>query len=120
MELFPHVPDVLRGIHDRGARALVVTNGNPRQQRNKVAAIDWRGHDASLEFHYAAETAPKPDPAVFSRNILPRHGLDRSAYLFVGDAASDRAFAHNCGVAFMWADRFHDIFRPMAGRQSGK
>jgi FMN phosphatase YigB (HAD superfamily) len=120
LSLYPHAHEVLKGVRDRGCPALVVTNGNPRQQRNKVAGIDWRGEDAFLEFHYAAETAPKPDPSLFLRIIQPRHGLDRSRYLFVGDSESDHLFARNCGIAFMWAGRLPEICQTAIRRKGGQ
>jgi putative hydrolase of the HAD superfamily len=112
LALYDHIPYVLQDIRDRGMTTLVVTNGNAAQQRNKVSAIDWLGFDASMEFHFAAETTPKPDPSVFLGGISVRHGIDRGAYLFIGDAETDRAFARNCGVSFMWADRLRELFPP--------
>jgi FMN phosphatase YigB (HAD superfamily) len=118
LALYDHIPYVLRDIRDRAVTALVVTNGNAAQQRNKVSGIDWLGYDTSMEFHYAAETAPKPDPSVFLGPIRMRHGIDNGAYLFIGDAETDRAFARNCGVSFMWADRLRELYRPRMAQAS--
>lgn len=81
--------------HFRGPIYLV-TNGNPRQQRNKLAAlgISYRFDGVVL----ANEVQKKPSALALAPLLQVKGSLGRS--LYIGDSDVDRDFATNCDLSF--------------------
>lgn len=78
-----------------GRRIYLVTNGNPRQQRNKLAAlgIEYRFDRVVL----ANEVSKKPSPLALEP--LRAQGCLRKC-IYIGDSEVDREFAENCCLPF--------------------
>lgn len=94
---FHWVPKALNSIEGKCA---LVTNGNPRQQRNKLTQLVPEELTRRFEFFFANEAAPKPNPMVFSliRSVFK---VDASQCLMVGDSDTDRDFAENIGAHYL-------------------
>ena len=99
--LYPTSHELLLGALAH-SKVFVITNGNVRQQENKVNQIDWCGLRKHIDIIYANATQPKPDPASFrSLNIA----TDKKC-LYIGDTESDQLFAKNCGIDFQFIQSF--------------
>jgi FMN phosphatase YigB (HAD superfamily) len=61
-----------------------LTNGNPQQQRNKIACIDWGKIFNDIAFVFADEIKRKPSPESVEF-ILKKHELDAANVLLIGD-----------------------------------
>lgn len=95
---FPWVPKVLEYID---VNCALVTNGNPRQQRNKLKQLAPKELTNRFDFFFFAnEVAPKPSPKVFSL-IQEAIGVDASQCLMVGDSDVDSDFAHSIGGHYL-------------------
>lgn len=78
---------------------VILTNGNVRQQKNKVANIQWEG--LQKDIIYASEIKPKPEIISFSTYLSKnRIKINQSKILMVGDSDEDRLFAQNFGCDF--------------------
>lgn len=98
LRYFPWVPKVLEDID---VKCAVVTNGNPRQQRNKLNQLVPKELTNRFDFFFFAnEVAPKPSPKVFSL-IQEAIGVDASQCLMVGDSDVDSDFAHSIGAHYL-------------------
>jgi FMN phosphatase YigB (HAD superfamily) len=76
---------------------LIITNGNPIQQANKIKQINWDNHLQPSKVVYANEYKPKPCPEVFfALSNLKSFGK----VLYIGDSEVDREFAINSGVDY--------------------
>lgn len=75
----------------------VVTNGNVKQQRNKVKYLDWQG--LSMDIFYANTIEPKPSSAIFFQKIQPKYRPKN--ILMVGDTDIDKLFSDNIGAEFL-------------------
>lgn len=82
---------------DRG-RLSIITNGNVRQQQNKVSLIDWSGQYDELTVIFANQFEPKPGRAAFEHW---KSTAGRGKAIYIGNEATDRAFAENCEIDFM-------------------
>jgi putative hydrolase of the HAD superfamily len=111
LKMNPRARRVIESELRAGRACFVLTNGNVRQQRNKIAQIDWRGIESSLVFHFADETARKPSPAGVHR-ILAEHGYAPSEVILVGDSADDAECARRAGVHFCCAHADGEIQLP--------
>ena len=108
LELRPEAEELLTALTKSGAVLAIVTNGDRRQQQNKVAALDlvdrWRAH-----VEYAADSEPKPSPRAVEL-ALEALGIANNEAVFIGDASSDEAAARSAQVRFIWAQ---EIFGPL-------
>lgn len=102
--LFPHVYDLIPQLLAEKKQIFVLTNGNPQQQRNKIAHLDWQNLDTHITFVFANEFAPKPSPSVFSDFLEPNFPIKTKKTLFVGDAETDAEFSQNVGFDFLHVD----------------
>lgn len=102
--LFPYVYDFIPQLVAEKKQIFVLTNGNPKQQRNKIAHLDWQHLDAHITFVFANEYAPKPSAKVFSDFLEPNFHLKNKKTLFIGDAETDAAFSQNVGFDFLHVD----------------
>lgn len=76
----------------------VITNGNPRQQKNKIKSLIWPATIHTKEFIFADEYEAKPSTASFKALA----GWDNlKDPLYVGDSAVDKSFAHALNFTFL-------------------
>jgi phosphoglycolate phosphatase-like HAD superfamily hydrolase len=99
--LFPYVYALIPQLVAEKKQIFVLTNGNPKQQRNKIAHLDWQNLDTYITFVFANEFAPKPSPRVFSDFLEPNFYLKTNKALFIGDAETDAEFSQNVGFDFL-------------------
>lgn len=99
ISLYPEMQRLLSALHENRKQVFVVTNGNPRQQKNKVRCIEWNEMDADMDFVYAAEQQPKPHRACFDYLKCNCH-LTESDSVMLGDSQTDEEFARNCGIDY--------------------
>ncbi len=102
--LFPYVYDLIPQLLAEKKQIFVVTNGNPTQQRNKIAHLDWQNLDAHITFIIANEFAPKPSPKVFDDFLEPNFHLKNKKIRFIGDSETDAQFSQNIGADFLHVD----------------
>ena len=103
MALFPGVEDALHRLRARGVSLALVTNGDVRQQRRKVAQYDLaRFFDVILiEGEFGAG---KPDESVY-RHVLGALDADPSDAWMVGDNLEwDVAAPQRLGLGGIWVD----------------
>lgn len=99
-QLYPHVPQTLTELRQRGAKLALVTN---KEARYAARVLDIHGLTPLLDRVICGDTLPtkKPDAAgVYS--CLAQFGVPARRALFVGDSSIDVATARNAGVA-VWA-----------------
>ena len=102
--LFPEAAEFLAGLRERKVPLALVTNGDARHQRDKIARHDLaRWFDAILiegELGYG-----KPDEAVY-REALRRLGVDAADAWMVGDHLEfDVGAPQRFGLRGVWVDR---------------
>lgn len=102
--LFPYAYRLISQLLAEKKQIFVLTNGNPEQQKNKIAHLDWQHLDAHITFVFANEYAPKPSAKVFSDFLEPNFQLKNKKTLFIGDAETDAAFSQNVGFDFLHVD----------------
>lgn len=107
--LFPYVYRLIPQLIAEKKQIFVLTNGNPTQQRNKIAHLDWQNLDTHITFVFANEFAPKPSSRVFSDFLEPNFHLKTKQTLFIGDAETDAAFSQNVGFDFLHVDYFKQV-----------
>ncbi len=99
LELYPLIVKYVEKAQEK-SNVCIVTNGNPIQQRNKVAQIDWKGIKIN-KIYYANELAPKPSNEIFKLIKEDFSLIDTSKVLMLGDSIIDRDFAINIGADFI-------------------
>ena len=108
LELRSGAAELLSELTEAGCAIAIVTNGDRRQQENKVDALGlvarW-----GIHVEYAADSEPKPSPLSVERT-LNTLGVSALQAVFVGDSASDESAAHAAHVQFVWAE---EIFGPL-------
>ena len=107
MVLHPGTADVLRHLSEQNIKLSVVTNGNPRQQRNKIAQLPWGGLEDRITFVFADQYARKPDPMALLRAI-ELVGCSASQTIMVGDADVDQSSARRADTAFVFVSELID------------
>lgn len=79
----PGVVDVVRDLHSRGIRLLVLSNMPSEVWPQLTERFDWLGlFDAAVVS--GVEKVVKPDPAIY-RILVDRHGVDPGSTAFVDD-----------------------------------
>jgi FMN phosphatase YigB (HAD superfamily) len=94
----------LEELHLDGKDIWICTNGNPKQQRNKIIQLQ-KLCSFELKVLYCHNFRPKPSPEPVSRILMFSQNSRRKA-LFVGDAWTDRLAANLAGVRFRKASSF--------------
>jgi putative hydrolase of the HAD superfamily len=102
--LFPDAPGFLAGLRARGVPLALVTNGDARQQRDKIARWELaRWFDAILiegELGFG-----KPEETVY-REALRRLGVPATEAWMVGDHIDfDVGAPQRLGIRGVWVDR---------------
>lgn len=82
-------------------KVIVLTNGNPQQQKNKIEQLDWRNLLDYVEIVYANEYAPKPSSKVFEEYIMKFYSVQPNNVLMIGDSKVDEEFAKEIGSFFI-------------------
>ena len=103
IEIFPGIRKILDTLLLQQKKIFVLTNGNPSQQRNKIACIDWGKIFNDITFVFADEIKRKPSPESVEF-ILKKHELDTANVLLIGDDISDEEAAKTAGIHFIHAD----------------
>ncbi|SCF24934.1 HAD-IA family hydrolase [Micromonospora mirobrigensis] len=102
--VYPDVADALVGLRCHGYRLGVLTNGDARQQRRKLAAIGL-GDAFDVVCCSAELGVAKPDPAAF-RLAAARLGHQPRQLRYVGDDPdTDHRAACRAGLHGTWLDR---------------
>ena len=103
-QLYTGVTPMLHAIGDAGIACVIVSNKN-----SESIQMTLRQHDCAQYFSEIYGTSihfpPKPDPALFDREIHPSFpGYAKDDFLMVGDTAVDYYFAMACGIDMAWVD----------------
>lgn len=108
LELRSGAAELLSELKETGRAIAIVTNGDRRQQENKVDALGlvarWGVH-----VEYAADSESKPSPRAVDL-ALEALGIANYQALFIGDSPSDEAAARAAHVRFVWAE---ELFGPL-------
>ena len=104
--LFPEVPEFLEALRARGAIPVLLTNGVPDLQREKLAGAGL-GEAFSLTLVSGEVGLGKPDPRLF-RMALCAFGVGPEEAVMVGDNPErDIKGALSAGIRAVWVDRGH-------------
>lgn len=83
------------------SKVIILTNGNPMQQKNKIKQIDWGNFSKDIEVIYANEYEPKPSSKVFEDYISKSYNVQSEKVLMIGDNIVDEEFAKGIGCSFI-------------------
>ena len=97
LNLIKEVKSILRLIKILKKEYIIITNGNPIQQANKIRQINWDNHLQPSKVIFANEYKPKPNPEVF---FMLNNLNSSEKVLYIGDSEVDREFALNSGIDF--------------------
>lgn|SRR6185312_8191870 len=75
---------------------IIITNGTPEQQKNKVKSINWE--TGTVKIICSNLYMPKPSPESFFK-LKQEYPLKTPIY--IGDSVEDSLFAKNCGIDFI-------------------
>jgi AHBA synthesis associated protein len=100
LALYPWAAELLRRLAEGGATLAVLTNGNRRQQVNKVDLLGLATFDPPLTVVYAVDHRPKPAPDGL-RHLLVTTGVPADRAVMVGNDPVDEASAAACGVDYV-------------------
>ncbi|GAA4075852.1 HAD family hydrolase [Nonomuraea soli] len=105
-QCYPDVRPCLEDLRDRGVRLAVLTNGDPGQQRAKLARFDLLGH---FEAVLTPTELGAAKPAAYTA-ACRWMGTDPSRAVNVGDMLeSDVNAASRAGLTGVWLDRGIDF-----------
>jgi FMN phosphatase YigB (HAD superfamily) len=95
------VPTELARLKERGARIVVVTNGESTQQRRKIAKaeLDVLVDDIVISDEVGAS---KPDALIFERALKQSVAVPGDAWMLGDNATADIAGAQAVGIATGW------------------
>jgi HAD superfamily hydrolase (TIGR01549 family) len=105
IKLDNQVTSVLKLLRKTQKSLFIVTNGTPKQQRNKVKCIDWCDLEKDIEFIFANEIYPKPNKLLFDY-IEGKFCVNRKKAIYIGDSNTDREFANNSNINFKYMKDF--------------
>lgn len=100
---FAGTKEVLRELHGRGVKNLIVSNKGTAAIRR---SLDDNGLSSLIDLVLGDEPGlpRKPDPAMLTEHVLPRYPhFDRQHILVVGDTEADILFAQRSGTTCCWA-----------------
>ena len=75
----------------------IITNGNPRQQKNKIKAINFPISVDIKQIIYANEIEAKPSPKSFYKL---KHYKNLIEPMYIGDSKTDKEFCRNLNIEF--------------------
>jgi len=94
-------------IQKEGVMAVIFTNGNLTQQRNKISCLKIRESYPAVAVYYAAEYEPKPSPVGLNA-ILQYYNVDSKKVLVIGDSATDHDAAKAAGIDYLDSHFLHN------------
>jgi phosphoglycolate phosphatase-like HAD superfamily hydrolase len=97
--LYQQMLDLLQQIVVDRKQIFILTNGNPKQQLNKIKHIEWSGLENYLICYFADEIKPKPEPDAL-HHILAEHNLQRRDLIMIGNHTNDELCAQAAGVDY--------------------
>jgi phosphoglycolate phosphatase-like HAD superfamily hydrolase len=100
LALYPWAGDLLRRLAAGGATLAVLTNGNRRQQVNKVDLLGLATVDPPMVVVYAVDHRQKP-AADGLRHVLVTTGVPADGAVMIGNDAVDEGCAAACGVDYV-------------------
>jgi len=103
--LYKQMLELLQQIVVDRKQIFILTNGNPKQQLNKIRQVEWNGLEKYLICYFAEETKPKPEPDSL-HHILAEHKLQRRDLIMVGNSTADELCAQAAGVDYI---NLHDF-----------
>ncbi|WP_259066959.1 HAD family hydrolase [Mucilaginibacter sp. X4EP1] len=103
--LYANMLTLLQDIVVDRKKIFIVTNGDPRQQLNKIKQTEWHGLEKYLTTYFADEIMPKPEPDVIDQ-LLKQHNLQRREVLMIGNSETDQLCAGACGIDYLSATDF--------------
>ena len=104
MRLFPESRTVLDALRARGVPLALVTNGDARQQRDKIARHDLARYFGAIVIE-GEFGCGKPEARVY-REALQRLGVEADGVCMVGDHLEwDVLAPQRMGLAGIWIDR---------------
>ena len=105
IQLITELRIILERLKSLNISYVILTNGNPRQQKNKIAHINWG--DLLPHVIYANEIEPKPSEASLKKYLLTLNKeFDKDKILMIGDSNVDKLFAKNFGCKFNFVNDF--------------
>ncbi len=103
--LYANMLTLLQDIVVDRKKIFIVTNGDPRQQLNKIKQTEWHGLEKYLTAYFADEIFSKPEPDVIDE-LLKQHNLQRREVLMIENSETDRLCADACGIDYLNAADF--------------
>ena len=103
--LYKNMLSLLQDIIVDRKKIFLVTNGNTRQQLNKIKQTEWHGLENYLTCYFANESAPKPETDTMDL-IIKDHNLQRRNILLIENSEIDTSFAEACGIDFINVNQF--------------
>ena len=97
--LYANVLSLLQTLVVDRKEILLLIDGDPVQQINKIKQMEWHGLEQHLKVYFTTEFEPKPSSSSFDF-ILQAHQLNREEVLLVGNSAEDREYAVVLGVKY--------------------
>jgi phosphoglycolate phosphatase-like HAD superfamily hydrolase len=98
--LYKQMLELLQQIVVDRKQIFILTNGNLKQQLNKIRQVEWNGLEKYLICYFAEETKPKPEPDSL-HHILAEHKLQRRDLIMVGNSTADELCAQAAGVDYI-------------------
>jgi len=82
-------------------KIYILTNGNIKQQQNKVKLLELNSLYPNIKILYASAIKPKPSPLAMQM-IIAKENSKVSDVLFIGDSNVDELTAKNANVDFIY------------------
>jgi FMN phosphatase YigB (HAD superfamily) len=79
---------------------ILLIDGNPVQQLNKIKQLEWQGLEQYLRVYFSEEYAPKPSLEVIEF-IMKQHNLNKKDLLIIGDTSVDEIYAASINVNYL-------------------
>jgi FMN phosphatase YigB (HAD superfamily) len=103
--LYQNMLNLLQEIVVDRKKIFIVTNGNPKQQLNKIKQTEWRGLEQYLTVYFTEESTPKPEPDTIDL-LIKDHNLQRRDLLMIENAEIDRLCAEASGIDYINFNEF--------------
>lgn len=97
--LYKQMLELLQQIVIDRKQLFILTNGDPKEQLNKIRQTEWNGLEKYLICYFAAEIKPKPEPDALHQ-ILTQHNLQRRNIIMIGNSTNDELCAQAAGVDY--------------------
>lgn len=105
LTVFEPMKELIGQLIGRKQTIYILTNGNPRQQRNKVASLDIQGLLPFIKVVYANEYIPKPSPFCVEE-ILREEKVSPQHAVLIGDSDIDKITAEQAAIHFIHVNKF--------------